>query len=95
MTYLGGRHHQLAQEIKRTLTAAGFPAIDGVRFPGINPKYICNKNRSGMGVQLEISNGMRIRLFKDLKRLYRKRITPCLIAYVHAMQKTIQQEKPS
>jgi len=37
---------------------AGFPAIDGVRFPGINPKNICNKCLSDMGVQLEIPMGM-------------------------------------
>jgi len=91
MTYLGGRHHQLKQKIKRALTAAGFPAIEGVRFPGINPKNICNKGRLGMGVQLEISMGMRIRLFQDIKRLYRKNPTPYFIAYVQALQKAIQQ----
>lgn len=69
--------------------------MDSGRFPGINPKNICNKNRSGMGMQLEIPIGMRIRLFIDIYRLYRKRITPCFITYVHALQKAIQQEKPS
>ena len=90
MTYLGGRHHQLKQKIKIELTLAGFPVTDGVRFPGINPKNICNKSRSGMGVQLEISIGMRIRLFEDIKRLHRKRITPCFLEYVHALQKALQ-----
>jgi phage replication-related protein YjqB (UPF0714/DUF867 family) len=39
-----------------------------------------------MGVQLEISIGMRKRLFEDITRLHRKRITPCFIDYVHALQ---------
>lgn len=95
MTYLGGRHHQLKQKIERTLTAAGFPASESRRFPGIDPKNICNKNQSGMGVQLEISIGMRMQLFKDINRLYRKPITPYFIAYVHALQKAIEPEKPS
>lgn len=94
MTYLGGRHPQLKQEIKRELTAAGFPAIEGVRFPGINPKNICNKSQLGMGVQLEISMGMRVRLFKDIKRLYRKRTTPCFTTYVHALQEAIHHIGP-
>jgi len=85
ITYLGGRHHRLKLQIKQALLAAGFAAVDGLRFPGINPKNICNKNRSGMGVQLEISIGMRKRLFEDITRLHRKRITPCFIDYVHAL----------
>lgn len=90
ITYVGGRHRQLKEKIKRALTVARFPVIDGMRFPGINPKNICNKSRSGMGVQLEISMGMRILFFEDITRLYRKRITPCFFAYVHALQKAIQ-----
>ena len=86
ITYLGGRHHRLKLQIKQALTAAGFAAVDGLRFSGINPKNICNKNRSGMGVQLEISIGMRKRFFEDITRLHRKRITQCFIAYVQALQ---------
>jgi len=93
MTYLGGRHHQLKLEIKSALTAAGFPALDAMRFPGINPKNICNKNKLGMGVQLEISIGMRNLLFEDITRLHRKRITSCFKAYVHALQRAIKSPK--
>lgn len=91
MTYVGGRHRQLKLQIKKMLLAADFPAADSRRFPGINPKNICNRNRSGMGVQLEISIAMRNRLFKDITRLRRKRITPCFSAYVKALQKGIQE----
>ena len=86
ITYLGGRHHRLKLQIKQALAAAGFAAVGGLRFPGINPKNICNKNRSGMGVQLEISIGMRKRLFEDITRLHRKRVTSCFLAYIHALQ---------
>ena len=91
MTFLGGRHHRLKLEIKKALTAAGFPVADGLRFPGISPKNICNKNKSGMGVQLEITLSMRRRLFEDIGRLRRKRITPCFRAYVQALNRGINR----
>lgn len=86
MTYVGGRHAQLKLAIKHELAAAGFPSADAMRFPGVNPKNICNRNQSGMGLQLEISLGMRRRLFEDLSRLQRNRVTPCFSAYVQALQ---------
>ena len=93
ITYLGGRHHRLKLQIKQALNAAGFAAVDGLRFPGINPKNICNKNRSGMGVQLEISIGMRKRLFEDITRLHRKRLTPCFIAYIEALRAALKDSR--
>jgi phage replication-related protein YjqB (UPF0714/DUF867 family) len=33
--------------------------IDGHRFPGRHPRNICNRGRSGEGVQLELSEGLR------------------------------------
>jgi phage replication-related protein YjqB (UPF0714/DUF867 family) len=90
MTFVGGRHHQLKREIKGALIEAGFPAGDAMRFPGVNPKNICNKNKLGMGVQLEISIAMRQRLFEDLTRQHRKHITPLFSAYVQALQECIR-----
>jgi len=92
MTYLGGRHHQLRQTIRTALERGGFPVADSRRFPGVNPKNICNKNQSGMGVQLEISIGMRRLLFQDITRLRRKRVTIAFFAYTHALQEGIKSE---
>ena len=92
MTFLGGRHLQLKHEILNALTEAGFPATASRRFPGVNPKNICNKGQSGLGVQLEISMGMRMRFFDDISRLHRKRATPCFLSYVHALRKALQHE---
>jgi len=90
MTYVGGRHHRLKREIKAALAGAGFPVADALRFPGVHPGNVCNKNRSGMGVQLEISMAMRLRLFEDMLRLHRKRVTPRFSAYVQALQEGIR-----
>jgi phage replication-related protein YjqB (UPF0714/DUF867 family) len=89
MTYVGGRHAQLKLAIKQGLAVAGFPVADAMRFPGVNPKNICNRNRLGMGLQLEISLGMRQVLFEDLSRLQRNRVTPSFLPYVRALQASI------
>jgi len=94
VTFIGGRHHRLKMQIKEALAAAGFPALDSRRFPGINPKNICNAGRSGMGVQLEISMAMRKRLFEDISRIHRKRSTPCFFDYVRAIQIGILSANP-
>jgi phage replication-related protein YjqB (UPF0714/DUF867 family) len=57
---LGGLHERLKAKIARALTAIGFSClIDGHRFPGRHPRNICNRGRSGEGVQLELSEGLR------------------------------------
>lgn len=95
ITYVGGRHFQLKLEIKQALTAAGFAAADAMRFPGVNPKNICNKNRSGMGVQLEVSLGMRQHLFEDLTRLHRKPGTASFSVYIRALRRGLSRFCPS
>ena len=95
ITYVGGRHHQLRSAIKQTLDAAGFWAADTLRFPGVNPKNICNRTRSRMGVQLEISLGMHKLLFEDVARRLRHRTTPLFSAYVQALQQGLNRCHPS
>ena len=91
MTYLGGRNRQLRLAVKQALAAAAFPVADGMRFPGIDPKNTCNRNCSGMGVPLEISAGMRRRLFVDLSRLRRNRVTGRFMVYVLALKRGLSK----
>jgi phage replication-related protein YjqB (UPF0714/DUF867 family) len=57
---LGGLNERLKLEIGRALEAKGFTwQADGHRFPGKDPRNICNRGRSGAGVQLELSEGLR------------------------------------
>ncbi|BBO75083.1 hypothetical protein DSCW_25000 [Desulfosarcina widdelii] len=94
-TYVGGRHAAMKKAIRAALASAGFTATDARRFPGINPKNICNRGRLGMGVQLEIPIAMRKLLFEDISRLYRKRGRPCFSAYVRAVQLGINRSCPT
>ncbi len=78
MVHVGGRDEVLKARLVDALRAAGFTAVIS-KVPGlcgIHPENLCNRGRSGKGVQLEISRGLRERLFKDLDhRSLRSRTT--------------------
>jgi phage replication-related protein YjqB (UPF0714/DUF867 family) len=57
---LGGLNEPLKLKIAQALAAKGFTyQIEGHRFPGRDPLNICNRGRSGEGVQLELSEDFR------------------------------------
>lgn len=64
--FIGGRDWPLKTAIKTALVRIGVPARESPIFPGTHPHNICNRGRSGRGVQLEFSSGIRQRLFSDL-----------------------------
>jgi phage replication-related protein YjqB (UPF0714/DUF867 family) len=92
MVYIGGRHVQLKERIRLALEQAGFPVGETARFPGVNPKNICNINALGMGVQLEISNGLRRRLFPEGAGPLRKPPTECFLSFVAALRQGLEGE---
>lgn len=60
--WLGGRGTGLRDAIGRALRAAGFAADPNPRLPGIHETNICNRGRTGEGVQLELPRSLRRRL---------------------------------
>jgi phage replication-related protein YjqB (UPF0714/DUF867 family) len=57
---LGGRDERLKAELAPALAAQGLSVeIDGHAFPGLDPQNICNRGRSGQGVQVELSASLR------------------------------------
>ncbi|MFY0634880.1 MAG: poly-gamma-glutamate hydrolase family protein [Vannielia sp.] len=60
--WLGGRAAALRDAIGRALRAAGFGAVPNTTLPGVHETNICNRTRSGEGVQLELSRSLRRRL---------------------------------
>ena len=68
MVHIGGKHQELKQDLMYALRAGGFEAsiseVPGLR--GINSDNICNRCKTGKGVQLEISRGLREKLFDKL-----------------------------
>lgn len=56
----GGRDTLLARTLSDNLKTAGIPIQPNRgKFPGLHPQNICNRCRSGKGVQLELSRGIR------------------------------------
>ncbi len=59
---LGGLNERLKLMVARALAKIGLSCLtDGHRFPGKDPRNICNRGRSGGGVQLELSEEFRKR----------------------------------
>jgi phage replication-related protein YjqB (UPF0714/DUF867 family) len=57
---LGGLNEALKREVAIALEQTGISYLTkGHRFPGTDPLNICNRGRSGKGLQLELSEGLR------------------------------------
>jgi len=86
---MGGRNTLLKDKIRKSLEKAGFQVKNSVRFPGLSPMNICNRCRSGAGVQLEISHGLRSRMFEGLLRSQRNKTTGVFNQFVDALKQVI------
>jgi phage replication-related protein YjqB (UPF0714/DUF867 family) len=86
--YLGGRDMDLIADLAGALTKAGFNAGLSPRpeIEGKSVHNICNRGRSGKGVQVEISRSMRKRMFKDITRAGRKTTTPVFDTFVSVLR---------
>lgn len=86
--YIGGLNIDLGKKIRLSLIRAGFSAGLSPRaeLAGKNAKNICNRCLSGKGVQLEISKGLRKKMFKEFAREGRKNKTTVFHAFVAVLQ---------
>ena len=63
--WLGGRDEIQRDAVGDALRAAGFGAALNTALPGVHPSNICNRTRSGTGVQLELPRSLRRNLAED------------------------------
>ncbi|OQX66070.1 MAG: hypothetical protein B5M55_01415 [Desulfococcus sp. 4484_242] len=95
--YVGGRHEDLKQRFVHALKKAGFHAEESLR-PGLKGKSrgnLCNRCRTGRGVQIEISKGLREHMVEGLgRRLIRKK-TAVFYRFVHVIQAVLDDEAAS
>jgi phage replication-related protein YjqB (UPF0714/DUF867 family) len=74
MVFLGGLHEELRRRVGAALAAARFDArSNDPRYPGEDPRNICNRGRDGRGVQLELTRGLRRTMFAGLSAVGRRR----------------------
>jgi len=92
--YVGGRDDAVKKRVINALNRAGFHAEESLK-PGLrgkNPENICNRCRTGLGVQIEISKGLRTRMFEGLgKRSIRKK-TETFYSFVRVLRDAIDEK---
>jgi phage replication-related protein YjqB (UPF0714/DUF867 family) len=94
-TALGGLDTVMGDRIAAALTGAGFTVTAAAsEIAGTNPANICNRTRSGRGVQLELSRALRESFFPaaDLNRSTResRRRTEAFVTYAAAVTSAIE-----
>lgn len=94
--YLGGRDKGLGEWIAKKLAEYGFEATldSDFSFKGKDPRNICNASRRGMGVQIELSLGLRRRMFKDLTTVGRQSRTEVFYRFVLAVRDALKPVGP-
>jgi len=91
VVYVGGTDSRLRECIEAKLRQAGFKALGGApNSSGRNKRNICNRSRRGMGVQLEISKGLRVRMLGDLSHV-RDQAGGIFDEFVHAVREAITE----
>ena len=88
VVYLGGRDTELGGRIREALAKAGFAVKEhpNPQLQGLAKRNICNRNRRGAGVQLELSRGLREQLFRPLNAAGRNHPKPRLIRLANAVR---------
>ena len=88
LVWVGGRDLKRGDTIINALEEIGIPAsrCEDPTLRGLQPANVCNRGRSGRGVQLEISRGLREMLFSDLFRRRLRQHTPLLHRFVTAVR---------
>jgi phage replication-related protein YjqB (UPF0714/DUF867 family) len=91
VVFLGGLDKELGKRIQAALEAAGFVVRihDDPNLQGVDKNNICNRGRSGQGVQLELSQPLRDSFFPSFDRRGREKRTQQGDRFVDAMRKAI------
>lgn len=91
VVYLGGLNTSLREKIRAMLAHAGFAVQESPRtaLQGRNPANLCNRGASGAGVQLEISQKLRRKLFVPAENDGEKSKNRLFDDFVSALRKAL------
>ncbi len=89
---IGGRDHFMRDQLITRLSAAGIKAdmSKDMLLQGEDENNICNKNETGKGVQIELSEGLRRTMFVSLTREGRKVTKKPFTLFVKSVSSVIQ-----
>jgi phage replication-related protein YjqB (UPF0714/DUF867 family) len=92
IVFVGGKDSVLKETVISSLRSAGFIAVvsmvPGQR--GLSDNNICNRCKSGKGVQLEISRGLRKKMYDDLQRRSLRKRTPLFYSFVLCLKTALE-----
>lgn len=91
IVHLGGLDVEVKGCIRQELHEAGFRAVlcTNPRFRATDQKNICNLCGRGMGVQMEISRGLRATMFRDLTPEGRRHRTAAFARFTDSVRRAI------
>jgi phage replication-related protein YjqB (UPF0714/DUF867 family) len=94
--HIGGRHQKLKEKIMDALQTSGFNAVisDVPGLRGIKPENICNRCKCGEGIQLEISRGLREKMFENLDHRVLRKKTALFYQFVNTLKKALLTTHP-
>ena len=86
--FIGGRDDELCAQLKLVLERYGFTVkLHGnPDLHGLAAENICNRGRHGVGIQLELSSGLRQTFFQSLTPNGRKNPTDELLRFAAAVR---------
>ncbi len=89
--FTGGKNNKLLQKINGLLLDYNFKVIEAPSYLAAqSPHNICNLCRRGKGIQLELSYGLRKKMFENVDKRYgREKVTPVFYEFVEAVNKAV------
>lgn len=88
--FIGGRDHRLKERIRSALCKANFAVKEHSSLKGDHHCNLCNRNAERMGVQLEVSAGLRRSMFRSLHTgRGRKDVTEVFRSFVCALRSAL------
>ena len=93
VVYVGGKDTGLRETLFETVKEAGFVVKkhDNPALQGTNPRNICNRGLTGRGAQLELSRGLRRKLFRSLSAAGRREPTAELTRFAEVVRRALKQ----
>jgi phage replication-related protein YjqB (UPF0714/DUF867 family) len=92
IVFVGGLNEELKRAMIEKLKKAGFKAKeDATGHSGQDNMNLCNKGTMKKGLQFEISNGLRKKMFKGLKRKDRKSTTKTFDKFIESIQCVLEK----
>ncbi len=90
--FVGGRNQNLKEKICYMLEKAGFNSEISEKegLHGQHPENICNRCQSGGGVQLEISRGLREKMFDNLGRRRLRKRNKLFFRFVETLREALR-----